>query len=602
MTEVSERVSFRRRSERLRRPLPIAFARRDLDPDPEVNLARMEAAARSCDAFGADLDFDAVQWVIAEAKATASREVHSLWFTEAQVDGEAYNEAKKRARFAPAYSKFAKSVIRLLEHKKHHAPPTYDRILRAIRCLYRQVSERGTPSPAELRTSDFEAAEWTEGYSDNTLYSLSIDLYTIAHVCKTYRLTWDPIEYEPSVPAPTIVASANAQDESLPSPAALSALARIDSRASLLPDIAMLCAVKLTQFTTLRGIDVLQLGVHCERFLVGGRETSAAEYDAADPARRDYGLFHYDQKIKRYDVKPVISQAVPIVRDAIATARILSAPSRVVARHYESGAGAWLPAPLRDHELLSLEDLAEPLWKTPQQTLDWVKRYKVPVLEEAVARADLEGGLARTPPGWSRTRDRHATATDFMRNHPASHYTCSELSAALPVDDLRRWLRKMEVPVRPRSIVGSDLERVLLSLQCTGARLPQPLSATLLIFPDNFFVSRWQTFMPVARPLTIDQLRVWMRGSKFAHSVFYRYQCREADGKPIVVLPHDFRRWMITLVGSGSISLPQLKEWTRHASVGAVQGYVRETEAEIAEKVMDVFRATGMSQMPEHWG
>ncbi|WFU23643.1 hypothetical protein QA649_37470 [Bradyrhizobium sp. CB1717] len=572
-----------------------------MGPDPELNLTQMEAAARSCGAFGTDLVFDAVQWIIADAKATVSREAHALWFTELPGGEEAENEAKLRAPFAPAYSNFVKSLVRLLEHKEHHGPPTYDRIMRAARCLYEPLQQRGVSSPAELTTSDFEDAEWTEGYSDHTRYCLSFDLYTIAHVCNVYRLTWDEIEYEPSVPAPTQETSANSQDASLPSPAVFSALARIDSEARSLSDVAMMSVVKVIQWTTLRGIEGLQLGIHCERFFVDGRETSAAEYDAADPGLRKYGLSFYDVKNKRYDHKAIISEVVPIVRDAIATAKILSAPAREIARHYESGAGAWLPAPLRDRELMPVEDLAEPLWKSRQQMTDWLGRHEVPVLEEAVARVDLEEGLARTPAGWSRTRQLHSAAADFIRNHPGPYFTCAELSAALPVTELRRWLRKMGVAVRPRCIASSDLKRVVAEMHRPGRGLPQPLSETLFLFPEHFFATARQTFMPVVRPITIDQLRVWMRGSKYAHSVFRRYDSREANGDPIVVLPHAFRRWLITIVGSGRISLAQLREWTGHVSITAVKGYVRETEAEIAEKVMHAFRATNVERMPEHW-
>lgn len=590
----------RHHDQRMRRPLPIAFAPRDIGPHPDENLAKLVEAARACDAFGRNLVFDAVRWVIASGKTINSRKEHALSFTVLPVAGEASKSANKRAPLPPAFAAFAKAVIRLAEHREHHAPASYDRILRAFRLLHLVQSERGTSDPSRLRTSDFEEAEVAREYSDNTRYVLAMDLGTIAEVCSEYRLTWARIDYGPHV-APPIVPQAVPGDGTLPTPAAFAALARINAEAKALPDIAMMGPVRILATTHLREGEVLSLGMNCERWLVDGRQVSAADYDAADPGRRRFGLFYYDQKNKHYDTKPILADAVPIVRDAIATARILSAPSREVARHYATAARAWLPASLRDGELYKIPELAEAFWKTPSETNAWLKLNEVPVLEEAIARSDLEEGLARTPAGWSRTRDRHAAATEFMRNNPRDHFTCQQLSDALPVNDLRRWLRKLEVPVRPRSVARAHLERALARLQPTGDDLPQPLEQSLFLYPTNFFASGRQTFVPNAELITTDQLRVWLTGSKYAPSVFYRYHCREENGDPIVVTPHAYRRWLITLVAGGRISLSQLREWTGHASTNAVRGYIRETEAQVAEQVMEVFRLTNMDRTPEAW-
>jgi len=587
--------------DRLKRPLPIAFAPRDLGPVPHENLARMEAAARACDAFGADLDFDATKWVIARGTTTSSRKQHSLWFTVLPASNEAYKSADKRVPLSPAFERFAKAVIRLVEHRQHHAPPTYDRLLRALRSLYAKQSARGTTDPAELRTSDFEEAETAEGYAADTRYALAVDLNTIADVCHEYRLTWARIDYEPSVSPPVRPPQTGPHDSSLPSPAVISALAGINARATALPDIAMMCPVRIIQFGHLRGAEVLALGSNCERFLVDGRETTASEYDAADPNRRHYGLFYRDVKTKRWGVKGIFADAVPIVRDAIATAKVLSAPSREIARHYATETGAWLPASMRDGQLYQLPELAAALWKSQSETNAWLKLNRVPVLEEAVSRADLEDGLSRTPAGWSRTRDLHMATIEFIRNPQNDHFTCTELTAALPVNDLRRWLRKMEVPVRPRSVARTDLERVLAGLQPPGDDLPQPLKDSLFLFPANFFASGRQVFMPVAELITVDQLRVWLRGSKHAFSVFYRYGYREENRKSIVVTAHAFRRWLTTEVAKGRISLAQLREWSGHRTVDAVRGYMRETEAEVADRVMEAFRVMNMESLPESW-
>ena len=92
-----------------------------------------------------------------------------------------------------------------------------------------------------------------------------------------------------------------------------------------------------------------------------------------------------------------------------------------------------------------------------------------------------------------------------------------------------------------------------------------------------------------------------MTGSKDVYSVFRRYERREPNNDPIVVTPHAFRRWLITIAGSSRISLAQLREWTSHRSIDAVRGYVRETEAEIAAKVTEAYRLTGTERTPAHW-
>ena len=71
-------------------------------------------------------------------------------------------------------------------------------------------------------------------------------------------------------------------------------------------------------------------------------------------------------------------------------------------------------------------------------------------------------------------------------------------------------------------------------------------------------------------------------------------------GHPVLV------RLRIAAVGADffqdrRISLAQLREWTGHASINAVRGYVRETEVQVAEQVMEVFRLTNMDRMPEAW-
>lgn len=593
-----------RHESRMKRPLPIAVGAKQMVSDPEANLALLEAEARACTAFGKALDFDANVWAIANAKSTASRVRISLWFTRLATPEEADKSAAKRTPLSPKFAVFAKSVIRLVERTQHYEPPLYDRILRAFRFLFEALVARGAaPFPWELRTADFEsAAEMAEAaeYAEETCRLLRVDLERIARICFTYRLTWDEVDYHPPTrPAPQVAASGD-RNPSLPSPAVISALAKITAEATTFSDIILMSAMRVIQVTHFRSGDALRLGIDCEVFVVDGSEATAAEYDAAAPEERRYGLRYFDEKLKRWDLKPVMQGAVAVVRDAIQTARLMSAPSRVVARHYASCTGAWLPRALGARDVFSVSELADAFWKTGNGMNDWINRNRVPVLEEAVLRSDLEAALARTTGGWPQPRALHAAAAELLATRTETAFASSELAAALPVADLRRWLRKLGVEVQPRSVLRAEVERALVALQPDGRDLPVPLEHHLFLFPANAFAAGRQTFMPVAEPLKVDQLRIWLRGTKNIDSVFRRFECREADGRPIIVTAHAFRAWLITGAGA-NMSAAQLREWTNHACFAALGRYLRETEAEIGEQVAEIYRRTNMEQVPEHW-
>lgn len=593
----------RSRSSRI---LPIALNRKLMGPDPIANLDVMESKARRSAAWP-DIDFDATCWKTGIAKATASRLNHALWFTCLQDQNDADKSADRRDPIPGPFGVFAKALIRLAREKMGsaeanelaHSQSLLEQTLTCLRLLWEVFRARGQEHPAELRGLDFDDAirlARKQGYEEWSILIYSRRLARIAQILSMYQLTWVPIRFKPRVKSPSERGLTSVEpDASLPSEAAFKALPQIDRLLVDPCDVVRMNAIKISRMALLRIGETVALGVDCERIYVDGRPGSTMDIEAPRGRLVRYSIAYFDEKSKQMQERDIASDAVPAVRHAIAEVRALSATSREVAAYNEMHADRnWLPAPLRHDKSYDLHTVAEELWKSTRELNRWCGKHGVPIQDEYVRREDLEAGLRLEGQHKPNARAYISRAWELLASG-CQTFSPDEIATALNHYDVKKWLRLKKIPVQSRSIRRSDLERALILLRPNCASLPQPLSQTLFVFPRHFFKSGQEAVVPVAKPLTTDQIRLFLAGTTNGHvrSVFDRFEFCEPNGDPISVSTHMFRRWLITEAILSDMEAQHVRNWTGHASDAAFSTYVRLTEEQAATKAARSYDLTG---------
>lgn len=125
--------------------------------DAESALARLTDRARSLNAFGPTVDFDAPIWDLSKVKQSrpSATQTHRLYFTRT-VKRET-RSMEGRTAFSPTYGNLIKSIIALREFASPAGPDRYKKILQASRHLYETLANRGF-DPFRLTSDDFASA------------------------------------------------------------------------------------------------------------------------------------------------------------------------------------------------------------------------------------------------------------------------------------------------------------------------------------------------------------------------------------------------------------------------------------------------------------
>lgn len=496
--------------------------------DATENLSEFIAMSRSqLSIFGADLCFDDMAWDVTnttQQKALGSKRVRIYFSTQETVDD------RLPTQMAEPFVSFAKAYIRYMQGMRPTKNPAFRvTALRALDAAHRQSGRLG-PVMMDGDTFNRAARAVTERLTGSTAYRVGAQLELIAKFMSEHRLTAVPLAWRSPIKRPIDTTRVGLEfdkrrSEKMPSQAALEALPKAFHIATQPNDVLFSSIAAILCSAPDRINEVLLLAENCEV-----HEITSGGKDA-------YGLRWQSAKGADPMVKWIIPSMAPVVAEAIAKIRNLTADARRIAQWYEiNPERLYLPP---DFEYLRSQELL---------TLDEVQRAIL-----------LEEGASSFARLW-------CSANDVLLNKRGS----------------RVYAR------------FADVERAAIALLPAGfpllnAEVNLKFSEALIVVRRNELHSAKGTFRCVIEPVNINQVNTAL-GTRSKHgfeSIFDRLGFTEPDGSPIGVSTHQFRHYLNTLAQIGGMSQLDIAKWSGRLDVRQNEAYDHVSADQMVAKIRE---------------
>lgn len=372
--------------------------------DAQANLQGFINACRSqLTAFGSQLNFDDNKWditdsIVLKAKSHKLRLVFSTWATANDTIPDPLPEP---------FLSFAKAYLRY----QHALKPTKSigNRIAALRALEAALAETGAgsdPTHVGPDTLNRAAQLVKDKFSGAVANRTAGQLEMVANFLADKHLMAVPVRWRNPVKRPREGVRVGEEfdkkrQEKLPSPAALTALAKVFHLATEPTDVLVSSIAAILCSAPDRINELLHLEQNCE---VQGEVPSTKE--------KTYGLRWRTSKGADHMVKWIIGSMVDVVKEAVANIRKLTQDARSVAAWYEKHPKQlYLPQQLehlRSRDRLSMSDLGDILFAGPvARTVpsQWCDSYGVKTVKAdnklSVAFCDVEAAvLALLPRGF----------------------------------------------------------------------------------------------------------------------------------------------------------------------------------------------------------
>jgi hypothetical protein len=495
------------------------------DFEAETNVRRFVDLCRNhLTVFGVGLPFDDNIWDISDSLQQTGKKPRLRIFFSIRTPPRRHGPG---VPFQEPYLSFAKAYMR------HEFPSRgqwfLDAGMQALRFVYKAMTEHtGIPRPSDVRSETLNrAVQMLDGVGLFRANEIAQELQRLAVFLVGNRLVTAPLDWRNPLERPGMAHSARVGKEfdelrarMLPSPQALTALARIFRMAKEPDDVLVSSIIAILCAAPSRIGEVLQLSADCEVVRNDSRGTPV------------YALRWYPEKGAPPQTKPMITSMVDVVREALTKIRALTKPARTVAAWYEHHpTELYLPpslAHLREKSTIKVDEAAQIVFATPTKKnviVRWAylhtikrrtpNRVGVPV---AYAFADIEAAVVRMLP----------RGFPYVNKGIGLRYS----------DALFCYQRNLRDPVKPTY-------RGAIDLMATG---------------------------DVQRSIS---------GTKGRVTIFQRFGYVEKDGAPIRVRTHQLRHYLNTLAQAGGLSQLDIALWSGRANIhqNAVYDHVSDKDA-----------------------
>lgn len=497
--------------------------------DAQANLQGFIDACRSqLTAFGSQLNFDDNKWdvtdsIVLKAKNHKTRLVFSTWATANDTIPEYLPEP---------FLSFAKAYLRY----QHALKPTKSigSRIAALRALEAALAETGAGSdPTHVRPDTLNRAAQLvkDKFSGAVANRTAGQLEMVANFLADKYLMALPVRWRNPVKRPRDGVRVGEEfdkkrQEKLPSPAALTALAKVFHLATEPTDVLVSSIAAILCSAPDRINEVLHLEQNCE---VPGEVPSTKE--------KTYGLRWRTSKGADHMVKWIIGSMVDVVKEAVANIRKLTQDARSVAAWYEKHPKQlYLPQhlePLRSRDRLSMSELgdvlfAEPVGRTvPSQ---WCVSYGVKTENSdkklSVAFCDVEAAVLALLP----------------RGFPVASEEC-----------------------------GLNYSNALCLILRNALHANKATYRCVIELVDQGDVYN----------------RLGARSTSGIESIFDRFGFTEDDGRPIRIKSHQLRHWLNTLAQIGGLSQLDIAKWSGRKDVSQNKAYDHQSDRDIAALVRE---------------
>lgn len=475
--------------------------------------------------FGADLRFDDMAWDITDTirlKGHGKKRVRIYFSTQETVDD------LMPTQMAEPFASFAKAYIRYMQGMRPTKNPSIRvSALRALDAAHRKSCRLG-PDRMDGDTFNRAAQVVAERLTGATAYRAGSELERIARFMSEHRLTAVPLSWRNPIKRQLDSIRVGPEfekrrREKMPSQAALEALPKTFHIATQPSDVLFSSIAAILCSAPDRISEVLLLAENCEI------------HDKTSGGKDAYGLRWQPAKGADPMVKWIIPSMAPIVMDAIAKVRNLTAGARRIAQWYElNPTRLYLPQGLqhlRSQELL---------------TMDEVQRAIL-----------LEEGAASFASLW-----------------------CSANNVLL-IKNGRRVSARF-----------ADVERAVIDLLPVGfpvlnAEMSLKYSDALVVVRRNELHLTKGTFGCVIEPVSVNQVNTAL-GTRNKHgfeSIFDRAGFTEPDGSRIRVSTHQFRHYLNTLAQAGGLSQLDIAKWSGRLDVRQNETYDHVTADQMVTKI-----------------
>lgn len=496
--------------------------------DAAENMGEFVAMSRSqLSTFGADLRFDDMTWDVTnttQQKARGNQRDRIYFSTQETVDD------RLPAQMAEPFVSFAKAYVRYMQGMR----PTKNLAFRvtALRALDAAHRQSGRLGPVMMDGDTFNRAARViaERLTEATAYRVGAQLELIAKFMSEHRLTAVPLAWRSPIKRPTDATRVGPEfdklrSEKMPSQAALEALPKAFHIATQPNDVLFSSIAAILCSAPDRVNEVLLLAENCE------------VHDKTSSGKGAYGLRWRPAKGADPMVKWVIPSMAPIVVEAIAKIRKLTAGARRIAQWYE----------------INPERLYLP------QELEYLRSRELLTLDEIQRAILLEEG-----------------APSFARRW------CSANNVLLIKRGSRLYAR------------FADVERAAIALLPTGFPLLNTevgikFSEALIVVRRNELHSAKGTFGCVIEPVNTSQVNTAL-GTRSKHgfeSIFDRLGLTEPDGSRIRVSTHQFRHYLNTLAQIGGMSQLDIAKWSGRLDIRQNEAYDHVTADQMVAKIRE---------------
>jgi hypothetical protein len=478
--------------------------------------------------FGETLRFEENVWDVSKAverkaRRSATRVVFSNW---ANV-----NERVISPMTEPFLS-FAKAYVRY-QHAMRPTTSIGPRIA-ALRALEHALAEHGSQaSPVCASPEKFDRAAQLiqERFLADAAYRTGGQLEMLAGFMLRNQLLTVPVAWRNPIRRPRDKGRIGKEfDEvrhaKLPSPAALTALAKTFRLATEPSDVLVSSVVAILCCMPSRINEVLQLKANCE---VAQRISSTKEIA--------YGIRWPTSKGAAAMIKWVVASMEDVAREALKKIRKLTDQARKVASWCAAHKGRlYLPPEiehLRERACLTMVELSDVLFT------------------ESAGRS---AGLA-----WCQHRGIKTAMKDGRRV-----VAFADVEAAV-------W------SMQPQGFPIANVKRALL---CSDA-LCLVLRNTLSTRP---------TYRGVVQLLSVDDVgsRLGARKTSGIPSIFERMEFTEENGDPIKVTTHQFRHYLNTLAQTGGLSQLDIAKWSGRVDINQNNAYDHQSDRDVLALVRNV--------------
>lgn len=498
--------------------------------DAKTALARLTEYARSLNAFGPTVDFDAPIWDLSDIKQArpSAAQTSRLYFT--RITERETRSMEGRVAFEPAFGNLIKTIIALREFNNPSGQARYRKLLQASRHLYEELADRDF-DPVRLTSDHFEAASTAVAKtSPANRYLIGKDLEEIAEFINKHALaklqmafknSHERQRYDQIVDDAARKRRANKMpsEELIDAIIAMSEIARERGRD---PDILRAAIVELLMCAPWRINELLNLLENCERTDTVTDILTGDKHDA-------FGIAYSASKGAPDSIKWIPTKMVEIAKRALADIRRITQSARDVACWMEAHPGRTFIAErwrLRDPDtLLTMIESADCLGLAgPEASRYWLKAKHVSV-------TNVDGKLR------CRLGDLEAAV---LRHQPK-----------LPHD------------------------------------LPQLLSEYLLLVPDHYFRDDMASLPALVTFVTDAQIHGFLQTEKGQKSVFERLDILDENGNPYVVTSHAFRHYLNTIAQDGELGQLDIARWSGRKSIAQNAAYDHTDGRQVAKRMRE---------------